>query len=400
MRLRLLILIEIVKAGREKFYLSEFFKGEYWDVDDIVSEVMDTNDYDGISDMVLGQIKFIIEDLRIGKIVSVGIDNMEGALSSLAEKIHKIIPSENPHTNMFDIYGMMMSDYAELYCEAKAERNRQIEKDPSGWFKRPPAEIVGLPINFDPSIYFEKLKTVIIETPERIVIHAVFNAERVAEIEAEISRYMAAFADDLSDTSPYRKSDIYFTKQIENFFGYITKLPVVGNTIHVPFEILKERGFEAVKILCYLQMKKAISLKWSDGDSWRVSFARTPITISHLLGETNGVIDPTPIPLKTNLSFAYEKGELIIGDYGVKIRGVDQKELLRIIFADPAGPTRQWFFSEIAEEYDHADNIGNKKFYNAAYQVNKKIAEKTPIKDFLITTNQTVDINPKYHPKP
>jgi hypothetical protein len=55
---------------------------------------------------------------------------------------------------------------------------------------------------------------------------------------------------------------------------------------------------------------------------------------------------------------------------------------------------REWFFSEISESYDMANtSLTPKKFYNADYQLNKKIALETGIKKFFITTTQTFQIN-------
>jgi hypothetical protein len=80
----------------------------------------------------------------------------------------------------------------------------------------------------------------------------------------------------------------------------------------------------------------------------------------------------------------------------LKINGPDQKEFLKIIFKDRKELGKEWFFSEIAEVYDFAGNTSDKKFYNASYQLNLKVAQKTPIKDFLITTKQSARVNPIY----
>ena len=55
---------------------------------------------------------------------------------------------------------------------------------------------------------------------------------------------------------------------------------------------------------------------------------------------------------------------------------------------------KEWFFSEIAERIDES-NINDKKYYNAIYQLKIKL-EKQGIKDFFITTRQSVKINKKY----
>lgn len=68
--------------------------------------------------------------------------------------------------------------------------------------------------------------------------------------------------------------------------------------------------------------------------------------------------------------------------------------LLSAIFKDP---TKLWSYDEIADE------MGNeyakdkwRRYYNAAYAVNEKIAKQTTINDFLSITAKSVQINAKY----
>ena len=69
---------------------------------------------------------------------------------------------------------------------------------------------------------------------------------------------------------------------------------------------------------------------------------------------------------------------------------------LGIIFSDQ-DTTREWFFNEIAEEMDEADPKPDKLIHNYFNNTIKaKIASETGIKDFFITTNQSVKINPDY----
>jgi len=87
---------------------------------------------------------------------------------------------------------------------------------------------------------------------------------------------------------------------------------------------------------------------------------------------------------------------LQIGQYEIKVNGPDQKDFLKIIFKDKKQLNKEWFFSEICEIFDREMDNNDKKFYNASYQINLKVAQKTPIKDFLITTKHSVRVNPKY----
>lgn len=99
-----------------------------------------------------------------------------------------------------------------------------------------------------------------------------------------------------------------------------------------------------------------------------------------------------------NLSsrFDEDRGILKIGN-NINIKFVkfkDQYNLLRIIFSKKSEVGKEWFFDEIIEEA--GGNYEEKKFYNASYQINKKIASESNVKDFFITTTHSVKINPKY----
>lgn len=93
--------------------------------------------------------------------------------------------------------------------------------------------------------------------------------------------------------------------------------------------------------------------------------------------------------------FDVDKSVLIISNKNIKIRRFsDQYHLLRIIFESDSEISKDWFFSEIAELA--GGGYEDKKFYNATDQIKKKIAVETGIKDFFITTRQSLKINKDY----
>ena len=56
-----------------------------------------------------------------------------------------------------------------------------------------------------------------------------------------------------------------------------------------------------------------------------------------------------------------------------------------------------WNYDEIAEEMSQEyDKNSWKKFYQAAYSINEKVAKKTLIERFLIFDKNTVSVNPDY----
>ncbi len=98
-----------------------------------------------------------------------------------------------------------------------------------------------------------------------------------------------------------------------------------------------------------------------------------------------------------NIIFDEAKSILRIGNKVIKLRkGGDQYHFLRIIFEDRNELTREWFYSEIAEKFDFSGKFDDKKFYNAAYQINQKIIKDTGFRDILITTLHSARINPDY----
>jgi len=93
-------------------------------------------------------------------------------------------------------------------------------------------------------------------------------------------------------------------------------------------------------------------------------------------------------------SFNEDKSVLSVCDKDVKIHKFsDQYHLLRILFKDKL---KDWQFSEIAELIDREKAFKWKNLYNSANEVKKKIAIETGIKDFFITTTQSIKINEKY----
>ncbi len=115
---------------------------------------------------------------------------------------------------------------------------------------------------------------------------------------------------------------------------------------------------------------------------------------NYLLRESNKIKGNKDDNLSS--SFDEDKGILNIGN-GIAIKFSkyrDQYNLLRIIFGKDEQTDKEWFFDEISEKA--GGGYDEKKFYNASYQICKKIASESEIKDYFITTTHSVKINPKY----
>lgn len=390
----LVICLEGFKQGKTVYRLTDFFKGNYWDVSDVKDEALDTNDHMGIPDMVLDQLVFIFEDLRMGKVISVGLDDIDETLRDILIEVAETGPEEAKEQAGYFV------DVVKQICWLGDLRQKDIEKAAEEHSESISELIKERGVYFTPEVgYFRKLQYAILHAPSHIMIEVAYDPEKVAAIEDEVKKYLQEFAKDkyVNEPAPYQGKRLYFTRQLENFHRYISKLSFIGDTVNIPFTILVEKDFEAVKILRYLEMIGSIKIRWADEGSWKVQFAKIPTTPESLLGKGSAPTGTTEdAGFKSGLSFDAASSTLTIGEYAVKIQGPDQRELLKILFRDV---TQEWFYSEIAEIYDQAASLEDKKFYNAAYQLNGKVAKNTPIKDFLITSKQTVRINPKYLPK-
>lgn len=390
----IVVFIEAFKESKTELNFADFFKGNYWDIDQVSSEVSDTNDYYSVPDMVLEQVLFIFEDMRMGKVTEVGIDNTDEAIKDILIEVAKIGP-ENARKEAPN-YSYPIEQLFSLQFQERQKIEKAFEENPES-FANIREKLFDKSIFFSKEDgYFRKLQHLIIDAPTHILFKVKYCNERIQEIEEEISSYLDHFQKDeyTSNLPRYQEKRYYFSQQIESFYRYISRLNLIGDTINIPFTILSENGFEAVKILLYLQQKNTIKIRWSDEGSWKVQFLKLPITPESLLGAREKVKDITN--LKYALSFNEVNSMLMIGEHSFKVQGPDQKEFLKIIFKDQKELSKEWFFSEIAELYDYAGGVNDKKFYNASYQLNLKVAQKTPIKDFLITTKQSVRINPKY----
>lgn len=99
--------------------------------------------------------------------------------------------------------------------------------------------------------------------------------------------------------------------------------------------------------------------------------------------------------LSKKLHFDPDKSRFYVQGKVIKIlKFKDEYQTLRILFENSNELSQEWFFSDIAERVDDS-NADDKKYYNAIYQIRLKL-EKEGIKDFFITTKQSVKINGKY----
>ncbi len=98
--------------------------------------------------------------------------------------------------------------------------------------------------------------------------------------------------------------------------------------------------------------------------------------------------------LSKKLYFDENKARFYVQGREIKLsKFKDEYQTLKIMFENSENLSQEWFFSEIAERAE--SKLDDKKYYNAVYQLRKKL-EIQGIKDFFITTKQSVKINKKY----
>ncbi len=250
----LIIFLEAFKQGKDTINFADFFKGDYWDIDDVVDEVTDTNDYYSVPDMVMEQALFIFEDLRLGKVLKVGIDDLDQALHDVVMAVTKVEPKDV--RQQVEYYVSVIEHICFLKDIKEAEVNKEL-KDHSDDFMRILKNKNKNVFFTKDEGYFRKLQTLAIEIPKHILFKLAYNEERVKEIEGEIVKYLQEFSYDKyldeEELPRYQEKRLYFAQQIENFYRYISRLNLIGDTVNIPFTILSETGFEAVKYFASLR---------------------------------------------------------------------------------------------------------------------------------------------------
>jgi len=128
-------------------------------------------------------------------------------------------------------------------------------------------------------------------------------------------------------------------------------------------------------------------------------------TDNHLLN-TDLFQKPTiKVPVK---KISYNRKSAVLSLDGIIIQipsNTNQDDLCRVIFSNKESMITKWEAADVVnneawgehEEDNHTEF--SKKIYNAAHEINIKIATKTGIEDFLLTKPMiTVQVNPRYLP--
>lgn len=392
------ILLEAFYRGEDSLILENFIKGDYWKIDEISEEARDTGDFSSTQDLVLSQVLHTIDTLRLGKVKKISVEGVSNMLEATVKEIMDSKVEKDDLEFAISHYTSVLDnifDLKKMWQEA-LEKHRDADGKPSkftDFYDR---------VEFTPDNYHRHFENIISVGAPFIHIEVEFSKKGMQRLERDMRDYLFTFAgDQFTERKPaYREKRHYFSKQLENFVEYVNKFPAINGEVNLPFEALSENGFEFVKVVSVLEYLEKLKVRnWGDQNLWNIKFYQTPITVQTLApsNEDDDEDGEKKEELKSDLSFSEEKGVLTInGNQAFFRKNSLQYHFVRIIFSEPKELGKQWFFSEIGEKYDSEEDHDDKRFSNVAYQVKQRIAIDTGIKDFFLTTKQSVTINPKY----
>lgn len=378
--------------GLQIFTLGQFIKDDYWKINEIREEIQDTNDFNSIANMIFEKVTVIIEEIEIAEIKRIGIDDISELPKFL---IKEIIANDNLTDNDIEYYALIIDEICDLKNKYNKKAGDEIEKDDDINQK-----LDG--INFNTCCEASRnIGFAYSLAPSQIEIEVIFNSEIVKEIIESLDDYLSNFSkDNCVDNKPtYQEKRFYFSKQLENFYRYISNFPVINGYINIPFSSLQETGFEIVKILSYLEKEGKIKVRnWNDEDIWNIKLHTTPLSLESIISsEPNS----DQIEDKENSAIKYDQGVLYFKGKEIDFRNKqNQKDLLETLFKEK---DKNWFYDEIEEDWDETgiDMEKNpkdywRKFYSAGDDINTAVAKKTQIEDFIIKNTKEIRINPKY----
>ncbi len=408
--LTLHILLEGFYRGKDIFSLEQFLKGNYWKIEEIAYEIRDTTEHSSVEDLVLHQIIKIVNDLKIGKIKRVSITSTSSLLETVVEKAVK--DKDTTSDNVLFYTGIIEEIYNLKKIE-DLERDKKFEiwekKEKSKTTTNNSSELLKFisRVDFTTENFGKHFEYITAISAPFIEFEIEFDQKKVKEVNNDIEDYINSYyQDDYIESKPiYREKRLYFSKQIENFFEYIKKFPVVGDFINIPFSSLSEQDFEVIKILTYLEKEKHIKIKnWNDIEMWNVKFHKIPITLSSILDQENTASITNTVntqEVKLNLSFFPQTGTLVLTDkigkeYKIKVQGQVQREVLRVIFQTPKNTYTEWSLYDISELLGSKD-VDRTAVKNAIYQFNKKVKLNIPmVENIFELTKHSARLNPKF----
>jgi len=407
------LILEAHSAGKNTFAIGNLIKMNHWDTHYIRDEITDTNDHWSIESMVLETFFFIIEDLRLGRIENVTLTHYSDAMERVAENAIKAgfnLQSSNNEVR-FEIqelamrYNAMINNLTLLRIPYNKQQDEIFKagNNVADWQEaRQKAERIE---ESRMNVIRSPLMDLIVEVPELVEISFTLNSKKIKELTQKIGKFLTGFSQNvqIKNLPQFQEKRVEFAKQIENFCAYLDKLNLIGTTINIPFSILRDESFEAVKILSYLKNQGQIDFDWTKNDHWSVSFGSTPITPQSLLGlvdDSKKSLAPND-KIKYNLSFSTQPCHLTLTstdgkEIKINVQGQVQKEVLRVIFKNANRAFDDWSLYDISEILGSED-VSVKAVANAIYQFNLKVQRSLPEVQRLFEYNHSsARLNTKY----
>lgn len=379
----ILILLEHYHNQKNLFKFSGFLKGDYREIKEIAEEIMDTNDFGSIEDLILNQISRMGEELKFFKVKAKGIYDDNELLVKIIKKAMEYKGDDNVLSEpeyycsiIDDIYGLkkIKEEQIKQYIDSGKKYGSEIFRE----IMIPPEK--------------DNLSQIANIVPEHILLKVKFDDNKIPKIEKEIKDFIYKFSKDkFLDSKPsYKNNRLYFSQQIINFYNYINALPVVDNSVDISFDILKNENFEAIKILKYLELGGEIKIaRWDDDNCL------------HIILKQNFSINKKDKTDKQDNNIRIEKARFKNGILYFQNKEIDfsrkqnQKDLLATLFKEPP---KNWHYDEIQEDWGETEYPSGfwRKFYTAGDEINKTVAIETQIKDFIIKTTKQIKINTQY----
>jgi|GEM_PF-1175640 hypothetical protein len=409
-----LVFLEAYKEDRDHIRLSEFTKNIDWRDEDLYDDLPDEEYYSNY-DRAFGQAEFFYEYSYLGFFTDVGITDYEETICKIL--LHFATNIKGEELNKDTAY-YFQGVIANLFYFA-GERTKMLERylsdegsdlvdiDSEAFRK----EIRRKDLFFSKKErYFSKLHEVMGIIPEDIIILIQKDKGGFENLENKLKEYLEEFISNAYHLDKHNDEiREAIPEQIDLFIRYINKLNPINGYVDVPFTVLKESKFEAVKLIKYLELCGNVRVKWSDEVSLKLKFSSYIIDENiffqgkNQLEKTENKLEiyPESKKLKFNLSFLHTIGILKIlakdgTEYKLTIQGQVQKEVLRVIFQNPKNTYSEWGLGDISDTVGSED-VNEKSVYNAIYQLNKKVQIAIPeIKRLFELNKHSTRINTEY----
>ena len=173
---------------------------------------------------------------------------------------------------------------------------------------------------------------------------------------------------------------------------------MTGSRIEMNTDFLFIHSIIALEILEYLKIEDlwiydAVSLPKEQSANYKVR-----LTLGEkYFDERREVVSKLGEGVKEEIKFDADTSTLFFRNTKIiisKTRNKGGHFLLTTVFKDKE---KIWEYDEIAEDWGEEYKKDDwRKYYNAGYSVNEKVAKKTTFTDFLVIGNKTICINKKY----